>query len=296
MDSNLTAFRRVEKYFKSRHPSGPEALKQKRKQSKLLAALGFGGEAVRNEDYPVLRGQGVINLSRTGTRDEVRDAGWEVEEDSFGGREYEEIEVEKTDDYGDVSPSKVKGYIIGDGEYFQTLTKKDAHIILLGLIYIPQYLSPAAQLRLAQSSLAEYTNPPNPLNLSTHYVLLPHLSLFDKYLHDPDHLVDSKASASSTPVSGTFPDSTRSCTNSANSSTRSRPSTPQRELISNRPAHEEGYEALKEKVAQWKGDEPSYKLRSKPVGSLMERELRWANLGWVYNVSLLPEAEAWSMC
>lgn len=167
----------------------------------------------------------------------------------------------------------------------------------LGLIYIPQYLSPAAQLRLAQSSLQEYTRPPNPLNLSTHYVLPPDLTLFDKYIHDPTHLVDSKASALTTPISGTFPDSTRSRTNSTNSSlTRSRPSTPQRELISNKPAHEEGYEALKERVAQWKGDEPSYKLRSKPVGSLLERELRWANLGWVYNVRPGPNIERETIC
>lgn len=65
----------------------------------------------------------------------------------------------------------------------------------------------------------------------------------------------------------------------------SRSSTPQRELISNKPAYEEGYEALKQKVAQWKGDEPSYKMKSKSVAKLMENELRWANLGWVYNVS-----------
>lgn len=116
MDSTLTAFRRVEKHFKSRHASGPDALKQKKKQSKLLAALGLGGEPVRNEDYPVLKGQGVMNLSRTETRDEVDAAGWDVEEDPFGGREYEEIAIEKTDDYGEVSQSTVKGYIIGDGE------------------------------------------------------------------------------------------------------------------------------------------------------------------------------------
>lgn len=169
----------------------------------------------------------------------------------------------------------------------------------IGLVYVPQYLSPNAQLRLAQSSLEEYTRPPNPLNLSTHYALPPDLSLFEKYVREPEYLVDSKASASnpSTPVSQTFPDPTRSRTNSTNSTApRSRPSTPQRELISNRPAHEEGYEALKERVAQWKGDEPSYKMRSKTVEKLLESELRWANLGWVYNVSPRSSARRYPVC
>ncbi|KAI5449228.1 hypothetical protein NCC49_005207 [Naganishia albida] len=275
MDSNLTAFRRVEKHFKSRHAQGPEAVKQKKKQSKLLAALRLGNTdndgPLRNDDYPVVKGHGVMNLSRTGERDEVVDAGWDVDDDSFGGREYEEIEVEKVDDYGVSETRIVKGYIIGDG-----------------LIYIPQYLSADAQLRLAQSSLEEYTRPPNPLNLSTHYVLPPSLSLFDKYVTDPEYLVDSKASASSNPATPSSEPPTSETTRSREISTTSssvppRPRTSQRELISNRPAHEEGYEALKERVAQWKGDEPSYKMRSKSVRKLLEGELRWANLGWVYN-------------
>lgn len=119
MDSNLTAFRREEKHFKSRHAQGPEAVKQKKKQSKLLAALRLGNTdndgPLRNDDYPVVKGHGVMNLSRTGERDEVVDAGWDVDDDSFGGREYEEIEVEKVDDYGVSETRIVKGYIIGDG-------------------------------------------------------------------------------------------------------------------------------------------------------------------------------------
>lgn len=167
-----------------------------------------------------------------------------------------------------------------------------------GLIYIPQYLSPAAQLRLVRSSLEEYTCPPNPLNLSTHYVLPPEFSLFDQYVADPTHLVNSKASVSSqhpTPPpsdrSETISAAAASKQNSVASTRSSRPITPQRELISNKPAYEEGYEALKQKVAQWKGDEPSYKMKSKSVAKLMENELRWANLGWVYNVSLCAKVE-----
>lgn len=282
-DAHVTAFRRVEKHFKSRHAQGPEAVKQKKRQSKLLAALGLAGQPARNEDYPVLNGRGVMNLSRTGDKDEVEAAGWDIEEDPFGGREYEEIEVDKTDDFdSDVTSRPVKGYIIGDGERFSSTIPACADPSQ-GLIYIPQYLSPAAQLRLTRASLEDYTRPPNPLNLSTHYVLPPEISLFDKYVQEPTHLVDSKAALSATaPVSRGSSSSTNS---TSGSSIRSRASTPQRELVSNKPAHEEGYEALKQKVTRWQGDEPSFKLKSKTVAKLMETELRWANLGWVYNVS-----------
>lgn len=171
-----------------------------------------------------------------------------------------------------------------------------------------------------RSSLQEYTLPPNPMNLSTHYVLPPDFSLFGKYVQDPDCMVDSKAASASTVASTTteessFPlpsmgdrrtDQHATCAASVaptNTSAEARIESPngsettsmhtistrssQRELISNKPAHEEGYEALKQKVAQWKGDLPSPKLRSKTVKTLMESELRWANLGWVYNVSIL---------
>lgn len=121
MDDSVTAFRRVEKHFKSRHAQGPEAIKEKKKQSRLQAS-GNGGSSQQsfNNDYPVLNGQGVINLSRTTEgRDEVETAGWDEPEpeDRFGGRQYEEIQVEKTDDYGDETESRyIKGYVIGDGK------------------------------------------------------------------------------------------------------------------------------------------------------------------------------------
>lgn len=120
MDDALTAFRRVEKHFKSRHAQAPEAVKERKKQSRLHASGNVPGtEPIGNGDYPMLKGQGVINLSRTsdGERDEVEMAGWDVPEDRSGGRQYEEIQVEKTDDYDGGSQSRhVKGYVIGDGE------------------------------------------------------------------------------------------------------------------------------------------------------------------------------------
>ncbi|KAJ9093242.1 hypothetical protein QFC19_008448 [Naganishia cerealis] len=292
-ESSLTAFRKVEKHFKSRHAQGPEAVKQKKRQNRLLATLGFGTNDASttspNNDYPVLRGQGVLNLSGAGEEsgeDEVVGAGWDVDQsDPSGSREIEEIEVEKLDDYAGEGSVKqtVKGYIIGD-----------------------------AQLRLARCSLEEYTLPPNPLNLSTHYVLPPEFSLFGAYVQDPEQLVDSKAasasSGTSTPTSE-FPstrpsvdygrnerDTPTSSVANDSISIPARSHSPaisdkdsanfrssQRQLISNKPAHEEGYEALKQKVALWKGDLPSPKLRSKTVRKLMENELRWANLGWWTN-------------
>jgi hypothetical protein len=119
MDDPVTAFRRVEKHFKSRHAQAPEAVKERKKQSRLLASGVNLQDSLRNGDYPVLKGQGVINLSRTTEdgQDEDMAAGWDVQEDRSGGREYEEIEVEKTDDYGEEVESRfVKGYIIGDGQ------------------------------------------------------------------------------------------------------------------------------------------------------------------------------------
>ncbi|RSH92775.1 hypothetical protein EHS25_008221 [Saitozyma podzolica] len=48
---------------------------------------------------------------------------------------------------------------------------REAWVVAEGCLLIPRYLSPAEQLRLSQSALAEYTRPPNPLSLSTHYIL-----------------------------------------------------------------------------------------------------------------------------
>lgn len=45
-----------------------------------------------------------------------------------------------------------------------------------------------------------------------------------------------------------------------------------------------GYEEIVQKNKGWKGDVPSGKLGEKSAEKLM-RELRWANLGWVYQVS-----------
>ena len=140
---------------------------------------------------------------------------------------------------------------------------------------MPRYLNESEQLVLLRSSLNEYTCPPNPLSLSTHYVLpkADQPSLFDLYTSDPEALVPSIAS---TLLAADSPEP---------SPTPSSSSAVKRQLIQNEAAAEEGYESIVDRVSEWKGDKPSMKLKSKTVRKLVETELRWANLGWVYNVS-----------
>jgi alkylated DNA repair protein alkB family protein 1 len=142
---------------------------------------------------------------------------------------------------------------------------------------IPGYLSEIEQLALVRSSLSQYTCPPNPLSLSTHYVLpkSDETSLFSLYASDSETLVPSIAS---TLLDVDTPRPSPSPTPSSSSSAK-------RQLIQNQAASEEGYDSIVQRVEGWKGDEPSMKLKSKTVRKLVETELRWANLGWVYNVS-----------
>lgn len=156
----------------------------------------------------------------------------------------------------------------------------------LGLVLIPGYLNESEQLDLVRSSLSEYTRPPNPLSLSTHYVLPTspdQPSLFDLYVHQPETEIPSIASKLLA-VESPEPSPTPSSSSSA-----------KRQLIQNEAAHKEGYESIVDRVSEWKGDEPSLKLKSKTARKLVETELRWANLGWVYNVSfpsvVLPRSD-----
>ncbi len=45
-----------------------------------------------------------------------------------------------------------------------------------------------------------------------------------------------------------------------------------------------GFEEIVSRNRTWRGDEPSEKLGARTEEQLM-REIRWANLGWVYQVS-----------
>ncbi|TYJ56485.1 alkylated DNA repair protein AlkB [Cryptococcus floricola] len=145
---------------------------------------------------------------------------------------------------------------------------KVGYVVADGCILIPGYLSKEEQLTYALESLAEYTLPPNPLSLSTHYDL-PQQGLFDLLVNDPVSLILPKhmTIGSEGAVSG---------------SPTSQPKN--RVLNDTEPASVIGYDEIVARNKGWKGDAPSEKLGCKRVEQLY-KEIRWANLGWVYQWS-----------
>ncbi|WWD17760.1 hypothetical protein CI109_102201 [Kwoniella shandongensis] len=112
-----------------------------------------------------------------------------------------------------------------------------------------------------------YTLPPNPLSLSTHYLLPP--DLFHLYATEPDTLILPKHSLS--PVSSTpLPPKSRT-------------------IVDTEPAAVLGYDEIVARNKTWTGDVPSDKLGAKSAQQLM-REVRWANLGWVYQPPTLASS------
>lgn len=132
---------------------------------------------------------------------------------------------------------------------------------------IPQYLDAAEQLQLLESALFEYTRPPNPLSLDTHFALPP--NLFELYATAPDTPVPPKHLDLAAEEKARLEAETQ----------RTR-----RELIETAPASQIGYDEVKRRNATWTGDVPSLKVGWKTVGQLV-KEVRWANLGWVYQWS-----------
>lgn len=59
-----------------------------------------------------------------------------------------------------------------------------------------------------------------------------------------------------------------------------------RTTIETEPASVIGYEEIIARNKTWTGDTPSAKLKERTAAQLMA-EMRWANLGWVYQVSNL---------
>ncbi|KAK4683446.1 hypothetical protein P7C73_g6819, partial [Tremellales sp. Uapishka_1] len=100
------------------------------------------------------------------------------------------------------------------------------------------------------------------LSLSTHYSLPP--NLFELYATSSDQLI---------PPLHTLSDG------SPGTWTTSR-----RELIETEPASHIGYDEILSRNKQYKGDKPSSLLKAKDAAGLM-KELRWANLGLVYQWS-----------
>jgi alkylated DNA repair protein alkB family protein 1 len=140
---------------------------------------------------------------------------------------------------------------------------------MLGCILIPSYLNPAEQVDLLTSALATYTLPPNPLSLSTHYDLPE--DIFETYITDPERKVQTLFSRLSPEQQEGIRAREQEIGHRVSKESKS--------------GSEVGYEKILQSGKVWEGDVPGSQLSERGVGELM-KELRWANLGWVYRVSL----------
>lgn len=134
-----------------------------------------------------------------------------------------------------------------------------------GCILIPGYLDPEGQAYLALAALARYTRPPNPLSLTTHYNLP--LNLFELYQQRIDQLIHPKYAA---------------LDKAAQAAIKSAPR-PTRTIVDSASGQELGVEGIRAQNQAWAGDLPSDRLKARTVEELMQ-ELRWANLGLIYQV------------
>ena len=141
-----------------------------------------------------------------------------------------------------------------------------------GCILIPGCLDEEQQLEYLEKALAEYTLPPNPLNLSTHYDLPS--NLFQLYAEQSNTLIR--------PLTLTHRESPSAPEASAE------PSYEQtswgRKTVETPAGHVVGYDETLAMNREWKMDPPSEKLKSKTADELL-MEIRWANLGLIYQVS-----------
>jgi alkylated DNA repair protein alkB family protein 1 len=157
------------------------------------------------------------------------------------------------------------GYLVADGQSLRCSSLM--MLIYKGCVLIPNYLDGQEQLKLLQRALGRYTLPPNPLSLSTHYDLPQ--NLFHTYTTSPQTLVPTLFSK--LPLAG-------------QESIRKREQEIGHRTTKDTPAGSEvGYEKILTAGRDWEGDVPGSKLSERSVGELM-KELRWANLGWVYRV------------
>jgi alkylated DNA repair protein alkB family protein 1 len=154
-------------------------------------------------------------------------------------------------------------------------------MLIVGCVLLPNYLTSQGQLRLAEEALSTYTLPPNPLSLSTHYDLPP--NLFELYANESAQLIHPLHSLRR-PQTPTTPVSSTGSTHSTGS-TRSTGSG--RSTIETEPNAVVEFEDILAKNQTVQIDEPSENLKPKSARGLM-KEIRWANLGWVYQVRL-PE-------
>jgi alkylated DNA repair protein alkB family protein 1 len=141
---------------------------------------------------------------------------------------------------------------------------------------IPRYFDGAQQEALLTASLAEYTRPPNPLSLDTHYALPP--NMFELYASAPD-----------TPVLPRHLELDE--TERAARAEEAQRTAGTRPLIETAPAFTMGFDEVKRRNATWTGDAMSLKAGTKSVEALM-KEMRWGNLGWVYQVSFMGRLDS----
>lgn len=214
-------------------------------------------------ELPSLRLHGVVDLSRpTHGVDVVQDAGWWGSHDApgspCGGRDLKPVRL----------ATGHTGWVLGEGALG---IDSSAALNSSGCILVPGYLSEEAQLEQLEDALASYTLPPNPLSLTTHYDLP--ANLFELYAADSDVQIQPlHASTSSLPASPATP-----------------PISGSRKMIETAPASKLGYEQILAANKDSVGDSPSDKLKAGSAERLM-KELRWANLGWVYKVSARSQA------
>ena len=149
--------------------------------------------------------------------------------------------------------------------------------LIEGCILIPRYLDPPEQVDVLTSALAEYTLPPNPLSLSTHYDLPE--DLFQTYITNPDYKVQTLFSKLSSAEQKAIRDREQEIGHRVTKESKS--------------GSEVGYEKILQNGKVWEGDVPGSQLSERSVRELM-KELRWANLGWVYRVRSLTLR--WAKC
>ncbi|WVO16942.1 alkylated DNA repair protein AlkB [Cryptococcus depauperatus] len=243
-----------------------EAIPERTHTAFRLAEKHFKNRAYLNR-YPSLLQwkERLIDLSRSQAQedDEVWQAGWwspenETELINNQTKKSKQGKEKEKGERANLDTSNLSKLRLKDGAV--------AYVVAPGCILIPDYMSASQQLTFLHDSLARYTLPPNPLSLTTHYNL-------------PDNLFDLYVS---NPQANVYPKHMTGAIDSQHSASKSQPKS--RTLNDTEPASVIGYDEIIARNKNWTGDVPSDKLGIKTAERLM-KELRWANLGWIYQWS-----------
>ncbi|RXK40273.1 alkylated DNA repair protein AlkB [Tremella mesenterica] len=215
---------------------------------------------------PSLRTLPVLDLSRPDDHedDEVWKAGWWGPQDVDSLQRLRKGKERERGERPDLDVGLLKSV--------RQVTLEDGDVgwvVAPGCILIPQYLSPSQQLQLSQSALEQYTLPPNPLSLSAHYVLPPNLF----HLHSIDSPLLIK------PIYSTLSEEEKERALIAQERAGGN-----RTMVDTKPEVVVDFEDVLEGNRINEGIIPSSKAGLRTAKELM-KELRWANLGWVYQWS-----------